>query len=93
MVSKSDKTRNKYYQKTYGITLEDYNSMLQRQGYSCALCKKHQFEFKTRLAVEHNHKTGKVRALACFRCNKFIIGRHNLQTATSLYEYMVKYDK
>ena len=88
----SDKQRDQYYRRTYGVTLEWYNKQLKDQNYSCALCKKEQSVFKKRLAVEHNHKTGHVRALCCFQCNKFKIGRNNLESAKALYDYMKKYD-
>lgn len=84
--------RDLYYKRTYGISLEQYEQMLESQNHRCALCGRHESEFKNRLAVEHNHKTKKVRSLCCFSCNKFKIGRNNLQTATALYEYMKKYD-
>jgi Recombination endonuclease VII len=84
--------RDKYLLKRYGITETDYNTMLRKQNYKCALCKKHRNKFKKRLAVEHNHRTGKIRALACFYCNKMRIGRNDLKSARELYEYMQKYD-
>lgn len=51
----------------YGITVADYDAMLAKQNGVCAICK---FPPKRRrLAVDHNHKTGKVRGLLCWRCN------------------------
>lgn len=59
---------------------------------SCAVCGKHESQFTKRLAVDHNHRTGKVRGLLCYRCNKFIVGRHSLDSARRLYEYMLRFD-
>jgi hypothetical protein len=59
--------RNATLKKKYGITIEEYNSMLATQNNQCAVCfdaPKHQ-----RLHVDHNHKTGKVRGLLCQACN------------------------
>ncbi len=84
--------RDKYLQKTYGITEKKYNEMLEAQNHSCALCQKHKSHFSYNLHVEHNHKTGHVRALACYYCNKFRIGRNDLASSEALYEYMAKYD-
>jgi hypothetical protein len=46
----------------------DYEALLAAQGGVCALCGKPP---KTRrLSVDHDHKTGTVRGLLCFRCNR-----------------------
>lgn len=52
----------------YGITDQQYNTILKRQGGVCAICKAP--PRKTRLAVEHCHSTGMVRGLACPQCNR-----------------------
>lgn len=54
----------------YGITTEQYNAMLIAQNHSCKLCKKHESQFVRKLAVDHCHKTGKVRGLLCNYCNR-----------------------
>lgn len=90
---KKDRLRNRYYQRKYGISLAQYNQMLARQQNSCALCKKHKSHFSKNLAVDHNHKSGKVRGLLCFYCNKRVVGRHNLESATRLFNYMLSYDE
>ena len=53
----------------YGITIADYNAILERQGGVCAICKKHPGET---LCVDHCHATGKVRGLLCRKCNAAI---------------------
>ena len=52
----------------FGISLKDYNDLLLKQGNLCAIC--FQPEKNKRLAVDHNHKTGKVRGLLCQKCNR-----------------------
>lgn len=52
---------------------EEYNNKFNQQAGCCAICGRHQSEFKRRLAVDHNHKTGKIRGLLCARCN-YIVG-------------------
>lgn len=70
-----EQKRGNHYQRTYGITLEEYDHMFQEQGKVCAICKQpekkidgrsHQVQ---RLHVDHDHKTGKVRGLLCNTCN------------------------
>ena len=53
----------------YNISIEDYNQMFSNQNGCCAICKRHQSEFKKALAVDHDHKTGQVRGLLCSGCN------------------------
>lgn len=83
-----DNKRDKYLRKTYNISLAEYNSMLEWQGHSCAICKTPKSEFKRSLHVDHDHKTGKVRGLLCFYCNKFLVGRHTLDSAKKLLKYL-----
>lgn len=59
----------KQLKKRYGITLEQYELLFAKQNQCCAICKKHQSEFDTSLAVDHCHLTGKVRGLLCYNCN------------------------
>jgi hypothetical protein len=60
----------------YGITLEQYDELLQKQNNCCAVCERHEKTFKSKLAVDHNHKTGEIRGLLCTNCNHRLIGRH-----------------
>lgn len=68
--------REGYLRRTYGITGEQYNQMMEKQNSSCAICNKHQKDSKKRLAVDHNHETGEIRGLLCDYCNHRVIGRH-----------------
>lgn len=72
------KNKDKYINRKliflYGITLNDYNSMLENQNGVCAICSKKETR-KThgtlnKLFVDHNHKTNKVRGLLCNHCNR-----------------------
>ena len=54
----------------YGITESDYNQMFSDQMGLCLICQKPEIDIK--LAVDHNHATGKVRGLLCKRCNMAI---------------------
>lgn len=56
--------------KEYGITEEEYNAMLTNQGDRCAICKRHKSDFIKALAVDHCHKTGRVRGILCMPCNR-----------------------
>lgn len=52
----------------YGITRDDYQSLVTAQGGRCAIC-----DLDATLAVDHRHADGRVRGLLCSACN-FLIG-------------------
>lgn len=65
-----------HLKRKFGITEEQYNELLERQGGGCAICGKTGEQEGKSLAVDHNHVTGEIRGVLCYRCNHFLIGRH-----------------
>jgi hypothetical protein len=61
-------------QRKYGLTVADYEALLVAQSGRCAICRKK--PEKVRLAVDHDHVTGKVRGLLCTCCNT-ALGKFN----------------
>jgi hypothetical protein len=58
---------------TFGISLAEYETMLKNQNHGCAICSRQTAGHRTiYFAVDHNHKTGKVRGLLCSSCNRGI---------------------
>ena len=55
--------------KDYGVTFEEYQRMFRKQRGKCAICNVSQSDTKKTLAVDHCHKTKKIRALLCTKCN------------------------
>jgi DNA repair exonuclease SbcCD ATPase subunit len=56
----------------YGLTVEEYNKLLEQQGYACAICgTPHYDESGKRLSIDHNHAKGltAIRGLLCANCN------------------------
>ena len=69
-----EKSRNRHLKNTYGISLKQYNNMLIKQDHKCLICKKHVSENlykgnQVNFAVDHCHKSNKVRGLLCQLCN------------------------
>lgn len=64
----------RYLKSKYNMTLEQYNKMFEEQRGICAVCGIPAEGLKYRLAVDHNHITGKIRGLLCFACNT-LLGR------------------
>ncbi|MBF8192403.1 hypothetical protein ITP53_43340 [Nonomuraea sp. K274] len=56
--------RNYLLQYRYGITEDDFERMLARQGGLCAICRAVPGTF-----ADHSHQTGQVRGVLCFNCN------------------------
>lgn len=51
----------------YGLSACDVAEMAERQGGCCAICAQ-----PASLVVDHDHETGRVRALLCTQCNTAI---------------------
>lgn len=67
----SARTRRYYLPNTYGITVEEYETMLQSQNNACAICSTTTPTGKWKVfAVDHCHKTGRARGLLCNECNR-----------------------
>jgi hypothetical protein len=62
--------------KLYGMTLGEFDALVEKQNGACEICGKipspdNQYAY-SRLNVDHDHKTGKVRGLLCANCNRAI---------------------
>jgi hypothetical protein len=51
----------------YKLTVREYDKMLSDQEGKCAICRR---VMGDDAGVDHNHETGKVRALLCGGCNR-----------------------
>lgn len=61
--------RLRYLQSRYGLTIEQFDEMVEKQGGLCAICSSPPKGRWKRLHVDHDHVTGKVRGLLCHACN------------------------
>jgi hypothetical protein len=59
--------RSEHLKRKFGLTLDEYEELLRWQGGGCAICGR--MADKVSLHVDHDHETGKIRGLLCFRCN------------------------
>ena len=58
----------KHVCKTYNITQQAYQALIEDSQGRCKCCG----EEPTRLVVDHDHNTGRVRGLICDPCNHYI---------------------
>jgi len=74
--------------KQLGISDDDYQQLLEEQEGGCAICGAPP---KTRrLSVDHNHRTGKVRGLLCFRCNRGLPTYATSEWLLNAYSYVLR---
>jgi hypothetical protein len=79
--------RKSHLKAKYGLTLEQYDGMLDRQGGVCAICDEPPGD--TALHVDHCHDTGRIRGLLCFRCNSALGNlRHDPEVIGRALEYV-----
>ena len=77
-----EKLRTQHLMRQYKMTPEQWQGLYDSQEGKCAICccaeMKYNNKSKTtqKLCADHDHTTGKVRGLACNRCNT-ILGRVN----------------
>lgn len=74
----------------YKITPAQYNALFIKQSGRCAICEKHESEETRwkRLAVDHCHKTGRVRGLLCTSCNVRVGIIENTELNLKVSEYL-----
>jgi len=59
-----------YTLRKYGLTVDQFNSLLANQNHSCACCKrKEPGGAHNTWHVDHCHVTGAVRGILCYHCN------------------------
>lgn len=80
------------YKRFYGISLEEYNQILQEQDGGCAICGIKECATGRRLAVDHNHETGQVRGIPCSACNQSLGKfKEDINILKSAISYLEKY--
>jgi len=81
-----------HMKRAYGLDFKDYEKMLEAQNGVCAICSSPPpNNRKTRLAIDHCHKTGKVRGLLCDKCNRSIgLLKDDVNILTKAIEYLNK---
>lgn len=76
--------------KSTGLTLEQYQILLDKQQGKCAICNQASESKRfTRLHVDHNHDNGEIRGLLCSSCNTAIgLLKEDPQVLRNCIEYL-----
>ena len=73
-VASNPDARKGYTLKRYGLTVEEFDALLESQDNMCAICglKSDDHGNGKRLCVDHCHETSEVRGILCSNCNTAI---------------------
>lgn len=62
-------SRNVHLKANFGISLKQWNSILEAQDNCCACCRSREPGSKHGWHTDHDHKTGRLRGILCQPCN------------------------
>jgi len=84
------KVRNAGFVRRFGITLEEWETLLVAQNYLCCICG---IDLRTtRADTDHCHATGKNRGILCHNCNVGLgFFKDSPQLLLSASEYLLKF--
>ena len=90
-----ERIRTRYLQSKFDLSYNDFCEMERKQNGVCAICKKFETHRRgQRLCVDHNHKTGKVRALLCHHCNTAIgLFQDDISNLSNAIDYLRKHEQ
>ena len=91
---KHRKNKRKYKLKhKYGITEEQYDEMMKKQGGVCAACRS-EFRSTKTTHLDHCHATGKVRGILCHNCNRALGAvQDKIENLNALIDYLQREEK
>lgn len=82
--------RASHFKRSYGLTIEQHTAMRKAQQGRCAICEQ-KFKTSQDINVDHDHKTGNVRALLCTRCNSRLAVMEDPAWITQASNYLIEH--
>ena len=88
-----ERAASHHRKRLYGISTEQFEAMYNNQAGLCGACTTQIPKYGRSVAIDHNHKTGKVRGLLCHNCND-ALGKLKDSPALvkNLLDYIIKYE-
>ncbi len=81
--------KDQYIKYTYGISLQEYEEKLVQQGNLCAICGSHLPTTGPLTHLDHDHKSGRLRAFLCTNCNRGLGSfKDNIQFLSNAIQYL-----
>lgn len=81
--------RRQNLKRNYGMTLEDYESLVTLHNGVCAICGEKPTKGRgKKLHIDHDHATGKIRGLLCGQCNSAL---GNFKDNVAILKSAIKY--
>lgn len=85
--------RVEFLMRKYNLTPAQFQAMVDSQDGVCDICREPNRDGRE-LCVDHDHKTGKVRALLCHKCNLGIEAfKENTKVLAKAMEYLAKHSQ
>lgn len=82
------KAKSRLLKKFYGLTMEEYFEILEKQNNSCAICGIEVKPFVKTTHIDHCHKTNKIRGILCHYCNT---GIGSLKDSVAILKKAIEY--
>lgn len=86
--------RKNHLRRTYGLTSEQYDTLLSNQNGKCAICKidTNPARGTSVFTVDHCHNTGTIRGLLCTPCNALLgLAKDSIEILESASQYLKNY--
>jgi len=82
---KSQKGQEALRKHRYGISPEEYNTLVIQHEGKCRICRR----LDDVLCIDHNHKTDKIRGLLCHKCNTILgMAGDNIEVLSNAIKYL-----
>jgi hypothetical protein len=82
-------SRKSHLKLKYGMTVEEFDSLFQKQNGKCAICLRSHIPGKRPWHIDHDHKTGKIRGILCKHCNVMLgMSQENTEVLNSAISYV-----